>query len=240
MNQRDDYSSSHGFDDTRDRGYEAGPQGRGRQWGRSDWDAGPRSQGSHGQGPYRQDQGRGNDWERERHSGRAPYGSGQHTHWQDAFGRPQDTHYYGTGAPGWGGPGYTGGAYGYGTSPRDLGYELEAEYSDESAVSYERPRRYARGPKGYQRSDERIKEDISERLWAAHFIDSSDVTVEVKGGVVTLDGTVPNRYMRHVIENIADRCLGVQDIDNRVRVKNQQLQSQSQTTATSSALKTRQ
>ncbi len=78
-------------------------------------------------------------------------------------------------------------------------------------------------------------------------IDSSDVTVDVKGGVVTLDGTVPHRYMRHAIENVADNCLGVQDIDNRIRVKSQLEQSQSQTSvasgapsAASTATKTRQ
>ncbi len=52
----------------------------------------------------------------------------------------------GTGAAGWGGPGYTGGAYAYGNGPRDQERPLDAEYSDESSVSYERghPVRYGR------------------------------------------------------------------------------------------------
>ncbi len=78
---------------------------------------------------------------------------------------------------------------------------------------------FARGPKGYTRSDERITEDISERLWRAEFIDSSDVTVEVREGVAVLSGTVPERWMRHEIENIADSCMGVQDIENNIRVQ---------------------
>ena len=79
-------------------------------------------------------------------------------------------------------------------------------------------RAYPRGPKGYQRSDERLKEDICERLWMAYHIDSSEVTVEVKSGKVSLEGSVPNRYMKHSIEDIVDSTPGVSDIDNRVRV----------------------
>ena len=79
-------------------------------------------------------------------------------------------------------------------------------------------RMYPRGPKGYQRSDERLKEDICERLWAAYHIDSSEVTVDVKDGKVSLEGSVPSRYMKHSIEDIVDACPGVTDIDNRVRV----------------------
>jgi hypothetical protein len=77
---------------------------------------------------------------------------------------------------------------------------------------------YARGPKGYTRSDERIEDDISERLWRAEHIDSREVTVVVENGVVKLTGTVPERWMRHEIEDIVDSCMGVKDIENNVRV----------------------
>ena len=79
-------------------------------------------------------------------------------------------------------------------------------------------RRYPMGPKGYQRSDERLREDISERLMEAYDIDSSEVTVQVLGGKVILEGTVPDRYMKHAIEDMADAAPGVQDVDNRIRV----------------------
>ena len=52
----------------------------------------------------------------------------------------------------------------------------------------------------------------------AYDIDSSEVTVQVQGGKVVLEGTVPSRYMKHAIEDIADSAPGVQDVDNRVRV----------------------
>ena len=76
-----------------------------------------------------------------------------------------------------------------------------------------------RGPKNYTRSDARIQEDISERLWDADDVDASDVTVEVKGGEVTLSGNVERRSIKHRIEDIADDCSGVKDIHNEIRVQ---------------------
>ncbi|MDR8802283.1 hypothetical protein FEP89_03022 [Burkholderia multivorans] len=76
-----------------------------------------------------------------------------------------------------------------------------------------------RGPKGYTRSDERIREDVCERLAHALDIDVSDVSVQVSDGRVELDGTVPTRWMKHAIEDIADDCMCVRDVENRVRVK---------------------
>jgi osmotically-inducible protein OsmY len=35
---------------------------------------------------------------------------------------------------------------------------------------------------------------------------------------VVLEGTVPDRYMKHAIEDLADAAPGVQDDDNRIRV----------------------
>ncbi|MET3823375.1 hypothetical protein ACVK00_005009 [Burkholderia sp. PvR073] len=79
--------------------------------------------------------------------------------------------------------------------------------------------RQRRGLKGYTRSDERIREDVCERLTHALDIDVSDVTVQVRDGRVELDGTVPSRWMKHDIEDIADGCMCVRDVENRVRVR---------------------
>lgn len=75
-----------------------------------------------------------------------------------------------------------------------------------------------KGPKGYTRSDERIREDLSERLAEDDEIDPSDVSVEVREGVVTLEGSVEQRWMRHRIEDMADACRGVRDVVNHLRV----------------------
>lgn len=47
-------------------------------------------------------------------------------------------------------------------------------------------------------------------------VDSSDVVHEDE---VTLDGSVPGRSMRYLIEDVAASHPAVQDIDNRIRVR---------------------
>jgi osmotically-inducible protein OsmY len=74
------------------------------------------------------------------------------------------------------------------------------------------------GPKDFQRSDERIREDVCERLAAELDVDVSEVSVEVNNGAVRLDGTVPHRQMKHRIEDISAACAGVKDVENRIRV----------------------
>lgn len=80
-------------------------------------------------------------------------------------------------------------------------------------------RRYPPGPKSYQRSDERIREEICDELMRKDHIDCSEVTVQVAGAKVTLDGTVPQRWMKHAIEDLAAACPGVQDVDDRIRIE---------------------
>jgi hypothetical protein len=74
------------------------------------------------------------------------------------------------------------------------------------------------GPKGYKRSDDRIREDICEHLMDISDIDSSEVEVRVHEGRVTLEGNVPVRSMRYEIEDIAAATLGVQDVENNIGV----------------------
>jgi hypothetical protein len=78
--------------------------------------------------------------------------------------------------------------------------------------------RQNRGPRGWERSDERIKEDLCERIADSDDIDASDVTVEVRQGVVTLDGTVYERWTRYSLEDLADSVPGVKDVQNNVRL----------------------
>lgn len=86
-----------------------------------------------------------------------------------------------------------------------------------------------RGPKNYTRSDERIREDLCERLSDADEIDASNLTVTVNQSVVTLDGEVPHRRMKHWAEDMAESCSGVKDVDNRLRVRGQESRQTSST-----------
>ncbi|WP_420992337.1 BON domain-containing protein [Cupriavidus sp. 30B13] len=84
-------------------------------------------------------------------------------------------------------------------------------------AGYERGRRV--GPKGYRRSDERLREDVCERLARNHALDVSEVVVSVSGGIVTLDGTVTERHVKHEIEEVADDVFGVTEVINQIRVR---------------------
>lgn len=75
------------------------------------------------------------------------------------------------------------------------------------------------GPKGYRRSDDRIREDISERLEDHPRVDASNIEVQVRDGEVTLAGTVPDRNSKRLAEDICEQCRGVKDIHNQIRVQ---------------------
>jgi len=74
------------------------------------------------------------------------------------------------------------------------------------------------GPKGYVRSDERIKEDVSERLMDDGHLDASDVEVSVQDAEVTLTGTVADRFAKRHAEDLAERASGVKHVQNNLRV----------------------
>lgn len=76
-----------------------------------------------------------------------------------------------------------------------------------------------RGPKGYRRSDERIKEDVNDRLSDDYYLDASDVEVMVENTEVTLTGTVRNRSDKRRAEDLAESVSGVTNVENRLRVK---------------------
>jgi BON domain len=80
-------------------------------------------------------------------------------------------------------------------------------------------RRYRPGPKGFRRSDERIQDEIATRLMSRDDIDSSEVVLQVKDARVTLEGTVPERWMRFAIDDVAESVMGVEEVENNVRVQ---------------------
>ncbi|CAG9182731.1 hypothetical protein LMG23992_04812 [Cupriavidus laharis] len=74
------------------------------------------------------------------------------------------------------------------------------------------------GPRGYHRSDARVLEDICDRLTRSGRLDVRDVEVHVESGVVTLEGSVPDRLQKYRVEDIVDDVFGVRDLLNRLRV----------------------
>ncbi len=80
-----------------------------------------------------------------------------------------------------------------------------------------RPHR-GKGPKSYRRSDERIQEDVNDRL-SEGYLDATEINVSVQNGEVTLSGTVNSRYDKRRAEDIAEYVSGVSNVENRLRVK---------------------
>lgn len=76
-----------------------------------------------------------------------------------------------------------------------------------------------RGPKGYRRSDERIREDVCERFTAHGELDPTDVEVCVRGGEVMLSGTISTRAQKRLAEDIAEAVFGVVEVHNHLRVR---------------------
>jgi BON domain len=75
-----------------------------------------------------------------------------------------------------------------------------------------------RGPRGYRRSDERIHEEVCDRLSAHGEVDASDVEVKVESGEVTLTGTVPDRQTKRLAERVSESVRGVVDVHNQLRL----------------------
>ncbi len=75
-----------------------------------------------------------------------------------------------------------------------------------------------KGPKNYSRSDDRIKEDVNDRLSDDPYIDATEIDVTVSNAEVTLTGTVDHRSTKRRAEDIAEAVSGVRNVENRIRV----------------------
>ncbi len=180
--------------------YAGGGQQSGGQYGQQS--GGQYGGSQYGGGQYGNQQGPG------RHVGGGQFGEG------GQYGIEQHSHFA---EPGFAQrSGYQGEGQGYGHNQGEgLGRQLQ-EFGGAMAG---RVRRMFKGPKGYKRSDDRIREDVCDVLSQVEEIDPSDIEVSVSSGEVTLTGSVPERAMKWQAEHIVDNVSGVTDINNQLRVK---------------------
>lgn len=125
---------------------------------------------------------------------------------------------------------------------RDFSQRWDAEQQrygfEENGISTEMGQSsYGKGPKGYKRSDERMKEDLCERIAQLHGVDASDVEVQVGEAEVTLTGTVPDRHMKYQLEHAAFDIFGVQDVNNRLKIKREPVTLPASTNSGSTAVR---
>ncbi|HEY1113582.1 MAG TPA: BON domain-containing protein [Chitinophagaceae bacterium] len=74
-----------------------------------------------------------------------------------------------------------------------------------------------KGPKDYKRSDERIREDVSDRLADDPYVDASDIVIKVEDGNVILSGRVDHRDARRRAVELAEGVRGVSNVESHLR-----------------------
>ena len=79
-----------------------------------------------------------------------------------------------------------------------------------------------KGPKGFVRSDDRVREIVCERLEDDDSIDASGIEVSVNSGEVTLQGTVDDRQTKRMVEDLIESLPGVRDVHNQLRIASRQ------------------
>ena len=86
----------------------------------------------------------------------------------------------------------------------------------------QRERGAYRGPRDYQRADQRIFEDVCDRLTEDDHVDASDIEVQVSNAEVTLTGRVRSRTSKRRAAQLAEHVFGVRDVFNNIRVQDEQ------------------
>ncbi|WP_439686033.1 BON domain-containing protein [Cupriavidus oxalaticus] len=109
---------------------------------------------------------------------------------------------------------------GYRDYGEDGGYGGYGGYGGGYGNEWDTPsQRRPAGPRNYRRDDDRIHDEVCNRLARDDELDVSDVEVRVQEGVVTLEGKVNERRTKYDIEDIAEGVFGVQDVINHIRVQ---------------------
>jgi len=76
-----------------------------------------------------------------------------------------------------------------------------------------------RGTSASERSEARLELDVECALAGRRDIDATDIRVTVKGGDVTLDGTVTDRRSKHIAEETVEGVRGVREVHNRLTIR---------------------
>lgn len=207
----------------RDSGRSGGPSPQWRSYAQ-DWS-------DHGRDPWRERgyasqqtgygqeyRGGGNPFERQEHNRQ----DWNRTVGGGSYGQPSAS--YGQGS-------YARSSYG---GDRDESWGEQIRHAGEQVVN--RVKRAFRGPKGYKRSDERIREDVNDRLAQQYDFDPSEVEVQVQSGEVTLSGTVRSRHEKFIAEELADEISGVTEVHNQIRVKREDTFAQGNSAGSTSSL----
>jgi len=145
-----------------------------------------------------------------------------------SHGRDQDRYGYGREQDRYGSTSFGRGSRDYGDDRgffERAGDEIRSWFGDDEAERRrdrdmrEGQHHRGRGPRGYQRSDARIMEDVNDRLTDDPHIDASNIEVTVSNREVTLIGTVNSRFEKRHAEDLAESVSGVSHVQNNLRIQ---------------------
>lgn len=130
-------------------------------------------------------------------------------------------------APAWGWGPFEQSTRGYPRRHGMLGRGADWGYDEESVVVRPGPNddpvmplaSEYRGPRGYRRSPERIREDVCEAMTEHPMLDCRDIEVAVEDDQVILTGTIPERRLKWLAEDIAADVRGVGEVLNQLRLR---------------------
>jgi osmotically-inducible protein OsmY len=74
-------------------------------------------------------------------------------------------------------------------------------------------------PPAETRHDDRIRDDVRDRLVMSDEVDANGIEVLVEAGQVTLEGNVETRHMKQIARDIAAAVPGVSSVHNRLHVE---------------------
>ncbi len=98
------------------------------------------------------------------------------------------------------------------------GDEVASWFGDEEAAARRDLDHRGRGPKGYVRSDDKMLEDVSERMFHDPLLDASNIELSIADGELTMDGSVDSRRAKRRAEDLADSVAGIGHVQNNLRV----------------------
>ena len=160
------------------------------------------------------------EWtDRSRSSRGGGYGGNQSSYGPTSFGSRSDWDRSNRGSYGGTNRGYGDNDRGFWDKATD---EVSSWFGDEDAERRRDLDKYrGKGPKNYSRSDDRIKDDVNDRLTEDGYVDATDIEVSVKDREVTLSGHVGDRHAKRRAEDLAERVSGVKHVQNNLRVSDQ-------------------
>ena len=76
-----------------------------------------------------------------------------------------------------------------------------------------------KGPNGWERSDEHIRDDVCSSLTRHRDVDPSDIEIGVVHGTVILNGTIADAVQKRLVESIVSGVVGVREIQSEIHVE---------------------